>query len=215
MKLMPEFKRGGHDAFRRAFTLVELLCVVSLITLLVLVVGIAIPGTLASQRLSTAARQLAADLNDATLIARKKNLPVELCFYKLPPNEAMPEGASSATFRAYRFGVVTGWNEQAEPIVEFKTELQYLPEGVVFMPGANHSPLLETPQKTADLKRAGLNAVPVASYYLRSNGDATLNKEEPLLFTLVGEVAGEAPRALPVNYRCVVVEAQKHVVSVY
>ncbi|HSJ01490.1 MAG: Verru_Chthon cassette protein D [Verrucomicrobium sp.] len=195
----------------RAFTLIELLCVVTVISMLVAFVGLTVPASLASQRLSSAARQFSADLNYATLLAGKESRPVELRFYQLPPSS----GLGTVGYRGYQVGIVTSWDAQARPQVTFKDEVQRFPDDVVFMPDANYTTLYTASPSDSEQTVGAVQGAPYVSYYIRSDGVTTLAQKDPAVFTLVRETSKGVPSTLPADYRSIVVDPQKHQTRVY
>lgn len=193
-----------------AFTLVELLVVVTILGLLMTMVALTLPGSLASQRLSAAARQLSADLNHATLLARKENCPVEVRFYMMEP--LMPPGAVAC--RGYQVGVVTGWDAEGQPTVELESEMQRLPDDVVVMPDATYNTLHGKKVHENDDAHAGGGA-PYVSYFINGDGSTTLPGEQRAVFTLVRETSQGIPTSLPADYRSIVIDPQTHLCRVY
>lgn len=193
-----------------AFTLVELLVVVTIMGLLITMVAMTLPGSLASQRLSAAARQLSADLNHATLLARKENCPVEVRFYMMEP--LMPPGEVAC--RGYQVGLVTGWDAQGQPTVTLESEMQRLPDDVVVMPDATYNTLHGKKVHENEDEHAGGGA-PYVSYFINGDGTTTLPAQQRAVFTLVRETSRGTPTSLPADYRSVVIDPQTHLSRVY
>nr|WP_156345341.1 Verru_Chthon cassette protein D [Verrucomicrobium spinosum] len=83
---------------RQAFTLVELLVVIAVMALLMALAGLTVPASMATQQLGGMARQLAADLEHAALLAQKESVPVEVRFYRYQEKE----GLGGEEYRAIR-----------------------------------------------------------------------------------------------------------------
>jgi len=200
----------GRFARAQAFTLVEILFVVTIIIIVLTAAGATIPGALASQRLSFAARQLSADLNQASLLARKENRVVEMRFYLMPSLQNPRETA----YRAYQAGLVTGWDPVGNAITHFPTEIVRLPEDVGLMPDAKYNSLqtLELIKSDDPNKAGGASYV---SYFIQSNGTTTLPQAQSVVITLVKEKGGLVPTVLPADFRSVVIDPQTHQNRVY
>ena len=210
MRFYSRSVRKGHQV-AKAFTLVELLFVVTLLILMVSVAGVGVPAALASQRLSSAARQLSADLNKVALVARKENRVVELRFYLmdsvLNPGQAM-------AYRAYQTGLVAGWDGDGNPETQFATDVVLLPEDVVIMPDEKYNTLHQLElMKNEDPNRADGSSY--VSYFIQSNGSTSLPQDKPAVMTLVREKGGDIPTILPTDYRSVVINPQTHQTRVY
>jgi uncharacterized protein (TIGR02596 family) len=210
MKCRTSISRKRSTSSGDAFTLVELLVVVTILGLLITMVAMTLPGSLASQRLSAAARQLSAELNHATLLARKENCPVEVRFYMMEP--LMPPGEVAC--RGYQVGVVTGWDAQGQPTVTFALEMQRLPEDVVIMPDATYNSLHGKKVHENDDAKAGGGA-PYVSYFINGDGSTTLPGQQRAVFTLVRETSQGTPTSLPADYRSVVIDPQTNLCRVY
>lgn len=188
----------------------ELLCVVTILSLLVGVIVFSVTGQVASQKLAAAARQLSADLNYATLLAGKENRPVELRFYKL----ASTSVPGTPAYRGYQVGIVTGWDAEARPEVTFKDEMQRFPDDVIFIPNADYTTLYPDMQH-GDSTPASAPDAAYMSYFISSSGSTTLEQQKPTVFTLVRESAKGSPSQLPDDYRSVVIDPQQHLSRVY
>jgi uncharacterized protein (TIGR02596 family) len=179
--------------------------VIAIVGLLTATAVSTVSGALASQRLSTAMRQLSADLHQATMLARKENLPVELRFYQLPP--ANQPGATA--WRAYQIGLLTGWDAEGNPRVSFPTEMQRFPEDVVLMPDARYNSFQGLPIHQNESNGPAANA-PYVSYFIHSNGATTLPLDTPAVVTLVRETPQGLPGSLPNDFRSIVIDPQSH-----
>lgn len=192
------------------FTLVEMLVVVALLSLLVTLAGMSVPAALGSQRLSGAARQLSADLNQASLLARKEDKLVELRFYELLPTTRQ----GTLGYRAYQFGLVTSWATDGTPQVTFSGELQRLPDDVLLMPDAKYNTLKSQTVHTGGTV-GGEQNVSYVSYFLHVNGSTTLPADQPAVLTLVRETPKGVPSDLPADFRSVVIDPGTHQTRVY
>lgn len=192
------------------FTLVEMLVVVALLSMLVTMAAMSVPAALGSQRLSGAARQLSADLNQASLMARKEDKLVELRFYELLPTSR--QGALG--YRAYQFGLVTGWTTDGRPQVTFSGELQRLPDDVLLMPDVKYNTLKSQTVRTDGTAGAEQN-VSYVSYFLHVNGSTTLPADKPAVLTLVRETPKGVPSDLPADFRSIVIDPETHQTRVY
>lgn len=209
LQVRPPVRRPLHST-AAGFTLVEMLVVIALISLLVTMAGMSVPAALGSQRLSGAARQLSADLNQASLLARKEDKLVELRFYELLPTTQ--QGARG--YRAYQFGLVTGWATDGKPQVTFSGELQRLPDDVLLMPDAKYNTLQGQTVRTGGTA-GGEQNVNYVSYFLHVNGTTTLPADQPAVLTLVRETPKGVPSDLPVDFRSVVIDPGTHQTRVY
>lgn len=206
----PPPRRQAAAASAAGFTLVEMLVVIALISLLVTMAGMSVPAALGSQRLSGAARQLSADLNQASLLARKEDRLVELRFYELLPTTR--QGARGC--RAYQFGLVTGWSTDGRPQVTFAGELQRLPDDVLLMPDPRFNTLQGQTVHTGGTA-GGEQNVNYVSYFLHVNGATTLPAGQPAVLTLVRETPKGVPSDLPDDFRSVVIDPVSHQTRVY
>lgn len=192
------------------FTLVEMLVVVALLSLLVTMAGMSVPAALGSQRLSGTARQLSADLNQASLLARREDKLVELRFYELLPTTQQ----GTPALRAYQFGLVTGWAADGRPQVTFPAEMQRLPDDVVLMPDEKFNTLQSQAVQTGGTAGGETN-VRYVSYFIHVNGATTLPHDKPAVLTLVRDTGKGAPVNLPEDFRSVVINPQSHQTRVY
>lgn len=206
----PPPRRQAAVASAAGFTLVEMLAVVALLSLLVTLAAMSVPAALGSQRLSGAARQLSADLNQASLLARKEDKLVELRFYELLPTTRQ----GTLGYRAYQFGLVTSWSAEGKPVITPAGELQRLPDDVLLMPDAKYNTLQSQTVHTGGTA-GGEQNVNYVSYFLHVNGATTLPAGQPAVLTLVRETPKGVPSDLPVDFRSVVIDPVSHQTRVY
>jgi uncharacterized protein (TIGR02596 family) len=167
-----------------AFTLVEMLMVVTIVALLMGLAGSALNGTIQSQSLAAAARQLGGDLEFAALLARKENRPVDILFYKFQPGDDLGEAA----YRGYQFAVLEGFDETGAPNYRFLTEPKRFSRGVIFSPKPEHTTMLALPEKKV-MPGAGVPETSTyISYQIRPDGTTTLDPQQKHALTLVMEV---------------------------
>jgi uncharacterized protein (TIGR02596 family) len=124
---------------RRAFSLVELLVVVSIILLLMALAATAINPTLRASKLTNATQSIVDELGNARQTALSLNLPVEVRIYKLPPDNAL----SPIRFRGFQTFLLeaSGSKPLTAPIV--------FPEPVVFSDDTAASSLLGLTEETS------------------------------------------------------------------
>ncbi len=136
-----------------AFSLMELLVVISIIAILAAVTMPAINQVLQSTKISAAGRSVVDNLNLARQTALSRNLPVEVRFYKLPAHDDSPSAAPK-TYRAMQSFLLDDTN--AVPITKPVT----FPAPIVFSDDATYSSLFSTPVST----EMAANSYPVPGY---------------------------------------------------
>jgi len=204
-----------HTPARRSgFTLVELILVTAIMGVVMAVGGVAIPSSLASQRLSGGARQLSADLDHAASLARRDNKPVEVRFYKLKESD----GIGGVQYRAYKIGKIVGWDESGTAKVEFKTEMQQLPTGVIITPDTVHTTLVAQGETLAGPADTAVDAsTPYIAYQIRPDGGTNLprGKGVKASITLINEPRKGVSSTLPADYRTIVIDPINGDVKLY
>ncbi|RBP39136.1 uncharacterized protein (TIGR02596 family) [Roseimicrobium gellanilyticum] len=184
-----------------AFTLVEMLLVITIVALLLGLAGSSLSGTLQSQTLAATARQLGGDLEFAALLARKENRPVDILFYKFKPGDDLGEHA----YRGYQFGVLEGFNDKGVPEYRFLTEPKRFSRGVILSPRPEHSTLLALPEKPVSMPGAGVpETSSYISYQIRPDGTTTLDPKQKHAVTLVMETDLEKGD-LPPDFRTILI----------
>lgn len=129
----------------KAFTLIEMLVVVSIVVLLLAFSTPALMRTLQSSRLSSVGDTLFGAISEAQQIAFSQNVPVELRFFKF-----IETGETTAAFRSYQMFKVTLLTEGTGAGMTVKeslipvSNLVRLPEGVVLVSDTDLSPLFAT-----------------------------------------------------------------------
>lgn len=189
---------------RRGFTLLELLVVMTIMGMLLALSGAAFQGSLQTQTLGAAARQLGADLDYAALLARKENRPVEVLFYKFVPQD---DPLAKEAIRAYQFGVLEGFTTAGAPQYRFLSEPKRLPSGVAISTDPAYTVLMSQTAKDAlpDDQQGGVaEDYTYYSYQIRPNGTTTLDQGQQQPITLLFEKDMESSQ-LPADFRTVLI----------
>ncbi|RBP43875.1 uncharacterized protein (TIGR02596 family) [Roseimicrobium gellanilyticum] len=209
------FSPASHRRKAHGFTLVEVLVVVSIMALMLAMVGLTVPGSIASQKLSGMARQVASDLDHATMIAQRDNKPVEVRFYRC--SEAGIGGLDEGKeFRAYQIATITGWDAEGKPKIAFTQEVQRLPAGIVFTPNPNHTTLLAKTPVQAGPNDADIGeSYEYISYIIRPDGGTTLPRPQKTVLTLVQQKHLGGQGDLPPDFRSIVVNPYNGQVTLY
>jgi uncharacterized protein (TIGR02596 family) len=182
----------------RAFSLAEMLVVVSIISALLLFSINSLRGTLQAQNLSSAATLLQNELRMTAILAVKENRAIYLRFLTATPDNPAPP---------YR-----GWQLVAlDPVTGLLTDIsapQRLPSGIIFIDHEDYS----------NIHKLEPSLGPGLFFGFTPDGDTTLSKTSTARWclTLVEESKAAAkPGALPKNYRALVIDAYTGNVSVY
>lgn len=152
-----------------AFTLVEMLIVVSIIAIILAALLPPIVNSLAANRLTAAGNQLQSLLSQAQQIASSEGRPVEVRFYKYQPTNTPGNTEayrSIVLMRHYDSGEPSPFTDEAgtiltNPISVHHGEFLHLPEGVAIASSPSASSILTLPQ--ADTQQEN------HSYNLNSN----------------------------------------------
>jgi uncharacterized protein (TIGR02596 family) len=197
---------------RRAFSLIELLVVVAIMGLLLGMSGLAFQGSLKTQSLNAAARQLGADLDYAALLARKENRPVDVLFYRYQPQDSL----GPAAVRAYQFGVLEGFTPAGTPTYRFLAEAKKFPASIAMSPNEEYTTLakLTASPSLTDQPGGVTEDYTYYSYQIRPDGSTTLESGRLHPFTLVFDKDLEAG-TLPADFRTVVVNPANARTRVY
>ncbi|MES2595896.1 MAG: Verru_Chthon cassette protein D [Verrucomicrobiota bacterium] len=232
----------SHTRFAKsgAFTLVELLTVVGIITLLIALATPTLVDVIRSTRLSSAGDSLLNRLSLAQQEAVARSKEVEMRFYKY--TNANSDRPSESLFYAYQV-VETPSGQDAKAI----SEPFYLESGVVFAPEMQLSPLLRTSavQQREDLSKqyvftpgsggdgddvqyAAIRYYPDGSCRLLNSNDPTATENAtnaalaytvpPLatsFFTLVESQFVGSGKIPPPNYYCIQIDAYTGKARVY
>lgn len=121
-----------------AFTLIEMLVVITIIALLLALGVPQVVGTLRSSRLTGAGDKVLGTLSEAQQIAYSQNYTVEVRFYKLRAEL----GNTNSYRKIQMFKVLNTPGANSETITKIGLGVR-LPEGVVISAGGTLSPLLD------------------------------------------------------------------------
>lgn len=132
-------RRGLWQISRRGFTLVEMLVVMTIVTLLMsLVVPIA-GGVSKANQLSMGIQTVVSELGVARQSALTQNRVVEVRFYKFASTERLADAPEVAALQTFIFDAT---NMIARPLAEVK----HLPNGAVISDVASLSSIITDPQ---------------------------------------------------------------------
>ena len=155
-----------------AFTLVELLVVISLVTLLIRIAVPATSGTIKANQISMGIQTVVDELSLARQTALSQNRVVEVRFYKFKSSERMAQTDEVAALQTLLFDET---NTIAKPVGEVK----YLPQGAVISDDASLSSMLSSSRvKTwtdTDPKRPLMRGIDVSysAYRVRFRPDGS------------------------------------------
>lgn len=188
-----------NPSLHRAFTLVEMLVVITVISLLLALTGVGLGNSISEMQLSATARELNGTFNYAALLARKENRPIQVRFYKYSTPES-----STASFRSYQLLALKGI-DGGQPEVESLSEVYNLPSGVMMSPSVQYNTLAGLPEAEQGPKDPDIgHTYTYVTFEIRPNGLTTLPKETPPVITLLLEAQYKSATDLPPNYRSVV-----------
>jgi uncharacterized protein (TIGR02596 family) len=190
---------------RAAFTLIEILVVMTIMVMMV-ALGMSVGSAWKAQKLTSQARQLSSDLSEAALLAMKDNYPVQFRFYMLPDDL----GTGDATaMRAFQVARLTGYDPNTQqPLYTTLTEVRYFEDDIMLMDSSNFNSLAS--QKPADpvvgdpTLRGKQRSY--RSFMFLPNGTTTLPRTPDSVFTLVKERDVKNSGTLPDNYRSVTLQ---------
>lgn len=149
--------------FKHAFTLIEMLVVVTIIVLLMAFATPALMRTMQATRLSSTGDSLVGAISEAQQMAYARNLPVEIRFFSYSG-----DFGGTPLFRSYQtFKIVVTTQQgngvsQSKETVEPLSNLINLSEGVVIAPDAELSPGLSGDQPKDQKEGGGLGYSGVA-----------------------------------------------------
>lgn len=196
----------------RAFSLIELLVVVAIMGLLLGMSGLAFQGSLQTQSLNAAARQLGADLDYAALLARKENRPVDVLFYRYQPLDSL----GPAAIRAYQFGVLEGFTPAGSPTYRFLVEPKKFPANIAMSPNDEYTTLVKLTASPALTDQPGgvTEDYTYYSYQIRPDGSTNLEsgRLHPLTLLFDKDLGAST---LPADFRTVVVNPANARTRVY
>ena len=204
MNTDPVMNRFRSGRSRGAFTLIELIVVMTIISIMLTMAGFALRGTLESQRLSTSATRLAGDLASVGLKAVKENRTLEIRFLL-----EESDFKNDPRYRSYQVWAIDPLTGTAAAV----TEKLKFDNGIVCLQDATRSNLLqhETP--------SSVSAGKVYGYALLANGSTDLSKgtSDRWCLTLVSErMLAKLPSGkLPADYRTLVINSHTGAVKVY
>jgi uncharacterized protein (TIGR02596 family) len=203
-----------HSSAARGFTLVEIMVVMT-IMLLLMGVSIGVMNSWKSQKLSTEARQLAAQFAEGALLAQKDNYPVQIRFYLLP--DELGEGSGTA-MRAIQIARLTGYDtETRKPQYKFLTEVRYFEDDIILMDSKDYTSLCAvepTPPEDADPEVRGARRS-YRSFLFLPNGSTSLPRSPDSVFTMVKEKEMKDTSEPPQNYRSVLLQPVTGKATVY
>ena len=158
-------------------------------------------GTLAAQ-----ARQLSADFSQASLLAQKDNLPVELRFYML--SDELTEGSNTAP-RAFQMVRLKGYDPESQvPIYEHLTDIRFFEDDIILHEAGEYTTIMDLPASSPGpndpIIRGSTRSY--RSFMFLPNGTTSLPRSEEAVFTLVKENELPSSSTLPPNYRSVVLQ---------
>jgi uncharacterized protein (TIGR02596 family) len=201
-KLFSHFRSSAT----RGFTMIEIIVVMT-IMLILMSVSVGVTNSWKAQKLSTEARQLAAQFAEVALLAQKDNYPVQVRFYLLP--DELGDG-NPAAMRAIQIARLTGYDaDTRKPQYKFLTEVRYFEDDIMLMDSKDYTSLcaLEpTPPEDTDPEVRGARRS-YRSFLFLPNGSTSLPRTPDAVFTMVkeGEMKGDTSKAPP-NYRSVLLQ---------
>jgi uncharacterized protein (TIGR02596 family) len=198
----------------RGFTLIEIMVVMT-IMLILMSVSVGVTHSWKAQKLSTEARQLAAQFAEAALLAQKDNYPVEVRFYLLP--DELGDGSATA-MRAIQVARLTGYDPTTrKPQYKFLTEVRYFEDDVILMDSKDYTSLCSiepTPPEETDPEVRGARRS-YRSFLFLPNGSTSLPRTPDTVFTMVKEGEIKEASKAPPNYRSVLLQPVTGKATVY
>ncbi|WP_322281165.1 Verru_Chthon cassette protein D [Prosthecobacter sp.] len=187
-----------------AFSLIEMLVVVTIIVLLLAFTTPALMRTMQSSRLTSAGDTLFGAISEAQQMAYAQNVPVEVRFFKFA------EGLDTNTnFRAYQMFKVTLTTEEDGDVVETLVPVNNLtrtPEGIIIVTDQELSPMLSgasLPDSKPGGGAIGYSGVEGAEYNaIRFMTDGSCRKVEETADGL----AGLAYQTLPSSFFTITID---------
>jgi uncharacterized protein (TIGR02596 family) len=190
---------------RRAFSLLELLLVITIGAVLVALALAGLSSMMQSTALSTGADRLQQALNEAQHVAVTQNVTVEFRFYAVPG----PNGAG-ALYRAVQAHALN-----ADGTVTAASALVTLPVTVTMDPTSARSPLLGSNNETATVDPSDplLNGQTRVFHFL-PDSSTDLNVATNWFVTLRAATASD-PAHFPANWACVSLDPATGRVQIY
>lgn len=161
--------RNTTSAASRAFTLVELLVVITVISILLAFSAPALFSGLGASRLGGAGERMLSGLSEAQQTAFSQNCAVEVQFYVYGG-----ELDSKEAFRGYRIFKVSNTVTTGEEVVAGTAAITNLPEGVYISAEESLSPALSGGRVPDTLKNSGVSDASYAA--IRFLPDGTCRK---------------------------------------
>ncbi len=199
-----------------AFSLVELLVVMAIISVLMFLAIPAITGTVRGSQLTTAGNNLIEQLNLARQTAMTRNCEVEFRFYKVPDSGATVSSPPT-TYRIYQSYSLDENGQQTNAI----TKPIFLPDGVTISSTSTYSSLLPASPSNppysvsgtaagTSLGLYGPSSYNYMDFHFRANGSTDLNpnSSSTWFISLINEHdSSVGPTGLPNNFFTVQVDA--------
>lgn len=205
-------RRSGSVAWKRAFTLVELLVVIAVIAL---IVGMAVPALepmMKGSKLTTASDDLRFTLNAYRQQAIAENKPIEIRFLKFIDTSSPSRHEAFRAFVAGRFRQQKDAEGGGRFVFEPIGNIRKLPDGVVLSSQERMSSLLASPKVrrgTHELPVQGQTEVPFVSFTFRPDGSTDLPKRAGDIWfvTIVQERDDENANTNPDNFVTLCIDA--------
>jgi uncharacterized protein (TIGR02596 family) len=213
VKTRPELHRACRRARRpaRAFTLIELLLVITIMAVLLTLATLSLSHVVAGQHLSSSTMRFTNDLAFGAQLAARENRLIGVRFLKLP-DESDPDGAEQ--YRAWQFVArdrTTGkWRPLDEP--------RRLDASTIMMEHDIYSPLLHvTAIATPDDVDHEDTTPPLFAF--KPEGGTTLPKVTTapkwcVTLALASDLS-RAPGQLPANFRTIVLNSHTGAITEY
>lgn len=135
---------SSRTSAARAFSLIEMLVVVTIIVLLLAFSAPALSRTLMASKLASAGESVFGAISEAQQISYASNVPVELRFFKVPDTfGANPAYRSYQIFKINQVTEGTGAAATTKESLDPANNLVNLPESVIIVPDDTLSPALK------------------------------------------------------------------------
>lgn len=204
---------AARTAACRGFSLVEILVVVTIISMLMAIGVTGFRKSWESQEIRASAMKLASDLALASQISAKLSRPVEMRFYKfMDPAIASPQ----PQFRAYQIVERDAVTDLVHPLYE----AQRFEGTTVLSSYKKFSTLLfgrSIPRKESEDPEVGLGDYEYVSVEFRPDGTTNLEPDvnEPWTLTLGPVRWLDDPGVTPKDYQCLGIDPRTGVVKMY